>query len=110
MVTQEEINNMAPAIPIETHNMATQIEYETLPWYPINAVIDPDTGEILQYKDLVQSKEKRDHGKTDYQKNLDDLQKYFRESKKGTNNIRFVTHKNIPLGHTVTYAHIIFEV
>ena len=32
MVTQEEMNNMAPKIPIATHNTATQIEDEPLPW------------------------------------------------------------------------------
>ena len=30
MVTQGEINHMSPTIPIETHNMATQIEDEPL--------------------------------------------------------------------------------
>ena len=44
MVTQEEMNHMAPTIPIETHNMATQIEYGPLVWYLVNAVIYPDTG------------------------------------------------------------------
>ena len=47
MVTQEEINHTAPTIPIETHNMATKIEYEPLPWYLVNVVIDPYTGDIL---------------------------------------------------------------
>ena len=47
---------MIAEIPIATPNTDTQIEYEPLPWYPINAIIDPDTGEILQYKDLMQAK------------------------------------------------------
>ena len=38
---------MAPTIPIETHNMATKIEDEPLPWYLVNALIDPYTGDIL---------------------------------------------------------------
>ena len=46
---------MVPKIPIATHNMATQIEYEPLPYYLVNAVIDSDTGEVLQYKDLKKS-------------------------------------------------------
>ena len=49
---------MAPTITIATHNMATQIEYEPLPWYLVNTVIDTDTGNILQYKYLMQPKEK----------------------------------------------------
>ena len=32
---------MAPSIPIATHKTATQIEYETLTWYFVNAGIDP---------------------------------------------------------------------
>ena len=36
--------------------MATKIEYEPLPWYIVSAVINPDVGEILQYKYLIQSK------------------------------------------------------
>ena len=39
---------MTPAITIATHNTDTQIEDEPLPWYLINAIIDPDTGGILQ--------------------------------------------------------------
>ena len=59
MVTQEEINHMAPNIPISTHNVDTQIEDEPLPWYLSNKVVDPDTGEILQYKYLMQAKEEK---------------------------------------------------
>ena len=47
---------MAPTITIATHNMGTQIEYEPLPWYLDSAVINPDTGDILQYKYLIQLK------------------------------------------------------
>ena len=59
MVTQEDVNHkkernhMATEIPIATHKMATHIEYEPLPWYLVNAVIDPDTGEVLKYKDIM---------------------------------------------------------
>ena len=56
MVTQEEINNMAPTIKIAINNMATKIEYEPSPSYLVNVVIDTDTGDILQYKYLTQSK------------------------------------------------------
>ena len=64
MVTQEdvnpmkELNHMAPTILMATHNMATQIEDEPLPWYLVNTVIDPETEEVLQYKDPIKSKEK----------------------------------------------------
>ena len=44
IVTQKEINQMAPNIPISTHNMDTQIEDGLLPWYLSNTVVDPDTG------------------------------------------------------------------
>ena len=56
MVIQEVINHMAPTIKIATHNMAKKIEYEPLPWYLFNADIDPDTGDIVQYKYLMQAK------------------------------------------------------
>ena len=64
MVTQEDINHtkciyhIAPTIPIATHNMATKIEYQSLPWYLYILVINPDTWDILQYKYIIQSKEK----------------------------------------------------
>ena len=48
------MNNEDPAIPIETHDMATKIEYKPIPWYLTNGVIDLDTGEILYRKDLMQ--------------------------------------------------------
>ena len=54
LLTQEEINHMVPTIKIATNNMATQIEDETLPWYFFNVVIYPDTGNILQWKYLIQ--------------------------------------------------------
>ena len=43
MVTQEEINHMAPTIPIATPNTATIIENKPLPWYLFDAVIDTET-------------------------------------------------------------------
>ena len=39
---------MAPTIPIEMNNMATQIDDEPLPWYLVNAVIDTDTEDIIK--------------------------------------------------------------
>ena len=48
MVTQEEINHMAPTIPMATHNMATNIEDENLPCYISKTVVDTYTGDILQ--------------------------------------------------------------
>ena len=50
---------MYPTTTIATHNMSTQIEYEPLPWYLANKVVDPDTGEILQYKYLMHLKEEK---------------------------------------------------
>ena len=49
---------MAPTIPIATPNTATIIENKPLPWYLFDAVIDTETEEILQYKYIMQSKEK----------------------------------------------------
>ena len=54
MVTQEEINHMAPTIPMATHNMATNIEYKNLTCYLSKTVVDVGTGDLLQYKDLMQ--------------------------------------------------------
>ena len=48
MVTQEEINHMAPTIPMATHNMATNIEDDNLPCYISKTVVDTYTGDILQ--------------------------------------------------------------
>ena len=75
LVTQEDINHMDPTITIVTHKIYTQIEDKPLPWYLVNVVVDPGTGEIPQYKDLMQPKEEKQEksGKTDYQNNLDDL-------------------------------------
>ena len=50
----KQINNMALTVPKETHNMATKIEDEPLPWYLVNTVIDTDIGDILKYKDITQ--------------------------------------------------------
>ena len=54
MVTQEEINHMSPTIPMATHNMAINIEDGTLPCYLSKTVVDTDTRDLLQYKDLMQ--------------------------------------------------------
>ena len=47
---------MAPTIPIVTHNMAKKVEYELLPRYLSNAVVDSYTREILKYTYLMQPK------------------------------------------------------
>ena len=47
---------MAPTIPMAMHKTATQIGDEPLPWYLVNTVIDPDTGEVLKYNDLMKEK------------------------------------------------------
>ena len=49
---------MALTTPIKMHKMATKIEDEPLPWYLVNTIIDPETGEDLQYKDIMKSQEK----------------------------------------------------
>ena len=54
----KELNHMVPTILMETHNMATKIEDEPLLWYIVNAVIDPDKGEVMQYNDLTKQIEK----------------------------------------------------
>ena len=66
---------MAPTVTIASHNMATQIEDEPLLWYLVNSVIDPDSGDIFQYKYLIQSnKRKQDTSGTPYcQRNVYDL-------------------------------------
>ena len=56
MVTRDNMNHIAPTIPIETHNISTKMEDEPLPWYLVNTVIDTETGDILQYKYKIQSK------------------------------------------------------
>ena len=97
---------MDPTITIATHNMTKKIEYEPLTWYPANAVVDPDTGEILQYKDLIKVKEQKTRyfWKNELSKEFGRLTDGFPgKGKKGMNTIRFVARNNIPVGHTVTY-------
>ena len=50
---------MSPTILIATHDMYTQIEDEPLPWYLVNANVNPDTGAVLQYKDPIHSKDEK---------------------------------------------------
>ena len=47
---------MASTIPMATYNTSAKIEDEPSPWYLAHTVVDPDTGEILYYKDLIQEK------------------------------------------------------
>ena len=101
MVIQEETNHMVPTISIETHNMDTTIEDKTFPWYLVNTVIDPYTGEILQYKDLM--KEKNTPGKRTIKRIWTTSRRIARKSKKGTNTISFVPSNNITVGCTVKY-------
>ena len=101
MLTQEEINYMAPTIPMETHNTATKIEEGPLTWYLINEVIDTDIWDILQYRYLIQSKEekKKNSEKRTIRIIWTICRRISRKSKKGTNTIC-----------TVTYSRIIFTV
>ena len=50
---------MDPQIMMATNNTVTQVEDEPLTWYLANTVVDTDTGKILQYKDLMQSREQK---------------------------------------------------
>ena len=50
---------MASTIPMATYNTSAKIEDEPSPWYLAHTVVDPDTGEILQYKDLIKVKEQK---------------------------------------------------
>ena len=112
MLMKGEINHMVPTIPISTHNMATKIEDEPLPWYLFNALIDLYTGEILQYKYLMKLKDKkRDLWKNIPSKEFGRLADGFPgKVKKGTNNIRFFACNNIPVIYTITYSHIVVNV
>ena len=47
---------MASTIPMATYNTSAKIEDEPSPWYLAHTVVDPDTGEILYYKDLIKEK------------------------------------------------------
>ena len=108
MVTQEEIHNMVPTITIATYNMAAQIEDEPLPWYLVNAVIDTDTWEILQYKYLMQKNKKQEtSGKWIIKRIWTTCRRISRKSEKVKETISFVARNNIPVGLTVTYSHIL---
>ena len=50
---------MAPKILITTHGMAKKVEDDLLPWYLVNAAVNPDTGEVLQYDDLIHTKDEK---------------------------------------------------
>ena len=103
---------MAPSIPIATHKTATQIEYETLTWYFVNAGIDPQTGEVLQYRDLTKEKykETRERRQNGLSKEFGRLADIFPGKVKGSNTIRFVAHNSIPVGRTVTDSCIVVNV
>ena len=99
-VTHEEINHISLTIPIATHDMAYQIEVETLPWSLFNSVVNPYKGVILQYKDLMHSKyeKTRSFWKNGLSKKFGKLTDGFPgKFQKGTNTISFVTRNNIPV-------------
>ena len=107
---QKETNHMDPQIPTTTHSTAKKTEDESLPWYLLNNIVDPYTGAILQYKDLMQPKQKNRALEKWFVKGIwSDCIQIYRKNQKGTNIICFVVHNNIPIGHKFTYLCIILD-
>ena len=91
---------MAPTIPIVRQDMAKQIEDEPLPWYLVNAVINPGTGEVLQYNDLIHSKDDKTRSicKNCMSKEFRQLvDGFLGKVYKGTKTIRFISCDKIPV-------------
>ena len=54
LVTKDEMNHTDPIILIPKQETAKKIEDRPLPCYLVNVVVNPDTGEIFEYKDIMQ--------------------------------------------------------
>jgi hypothetical protein len=87
-------------------------DYQPLPAYHANAVINPDTGKALTYEDLIQN------GKTTVlwtqamTKELARLAQGLDNVTEGTSTIFYMTHdkiRNIPPDCTMTYAQIVVD-
>ena len=98
---------MASTIPNSMQNMSKTIEDEPFPWYLVNVIVEPDTGEIIQYKYLIQSKEEEPRYlcQSGMSKECGRLIDGLPEKiQRGMNTILFVARNNIPAGLTVTYS------
>ena len=104
---------MVPTIPITTHDMDKKIEDKPLTCYQGNAIFDPDMGEILQYKDIMQSKEEKQEpfGKNCLSKEFGRLTDgLLGKFHKGMSTTHFVARNNIPVGRTFAHSRIVVHV
>ena len=85
--------------------MAAQIEDEPLPWYLVNAVIDTDTWEILQYKYLMQKNKKQEtSGKWIIKRIWTTCRRISRKSEKRNKHYSFCRTQKYTIE---TYSHIL---
>ena len=69
------------------------------------AIVDPDSGKELEYRDLIKLEKYKDVWSASFARELHQLAQGTNEIN-GTNTIYFVPHNNIPHGHRVTYGRI----
>ena len=74
------------------------------------AIIDPVTGNSLEYRDLIKNEKTRTTWNTSFANELGRLANGLKNRIKGTNIIKFIPKaKNLPSGKTVTYGRIVVD-
>ncbi len=77
----------------------------------INAVLNKETGEIMEYRHIMKSPKYRNLYKNSYRKELGRLAKGIPDVVKGTNTIFFINRADVPSKRwkDVTYGRVIFN-
>ena len=103
-ITQEMILHLLhhSATPLTTQQDAVRC----FPWDVLAAILDTDTGKLLEYHHLIKNPKYCTIGKNKYGKELVHLAQGIHNTVKGTNNIVFILLHKIPPDHCedVTYG------
>ena len=78
-----------------------------LPKHFAYAVVDPDTGQSMEYQHLIKQPKTKDKWTTSFANELGRLAQGVGDRHKGTDTIFFIKHNEVPAGRKVTYGRIV---
>ena len=87
---------------------SSTIHYVSFPQHA-NSVIDPDTSQSMEYRDLIAHKKYRDIWTRSFTNKMFRLEQGLAQREVGTNTVFFLPHSKVPNNFTVTYGRIVCE-
>lgn len=103
-------NHIATINPTMPPCTAPPADEPTLPPHFANAVVDPNTGVSMEYKQLSQQPATKSLWTTSFANELGRLAQGVANRHEGTDTIFFIPHAKVPAGRKVTYGKIVVSI